>query len=140
MKTSTILILILITACAQARGILEFGYGYEYCNCLNVTDTSGYKSSGMINPDMISGVYGFDISAEPNPAKDWVAFNYTLPGYEAQGIINISDISGKLITILIVEGKQGQKVWDTRKVNSGIYFYTLYVSGFSKTGKIVISK
>ena len=128
------------TAGAQVKGILEFAYGYEYCNCLNISDTSGYKSSGMINQNAFEKLYGFDISVEPNPAKEWAVFNYTLPDSETKGIIKISDVSGKLVTALTITGKQGQKVWDTRKIKSGVYFFTLNVSGFNKSGKIVISK
>lgn len=124
----------------QARGILELTHGYAYCSCLNETDTSGTKSSGIINPDMLAKVYGFDISAEPNPASEWVAFNYTLPGMEAEAVIKISDVSGKQVATLSIEGKRGQKVWDTRNIKPGIYFYTLNVAGQHKSGKIVISK
>ncbi|MBC8486607.1 MAG: T9SS type A sorting domain-containing protein [Bacteroidetes bacterium] len=125
---------------SEARGILEFAYGYEYCNCLNVSDTAGYKSSMVFNPNAFEKIYGVEISVEPNPAKEWAAFNYTLPDSETEGAIKISDVSGKLVTTLTISGKQGQKIWDTRKIKSGVYFYTLNVSGFNKSGKIVISK
>jgi hypothetical protein len=36
--------------------------------------------------------------------------------------------------------KQGQKIWDSRQVNPGVYFYNFNVSGVRKSGKIVISK
>ena len=94
----------------------------------------------MFNPSTFEKLYGFDISVEPNPAKEWAVFNYTLPDSETKGIIKISDVSGKLVTALTITGKQGQKVWDTRKIKSGVYFFTLNVSGFNKSGKIVISK
>ena len=79
-------------------------------------------------------------TAEPNPAREWAAFNYTLPGKDSKGVIRITDISGKLIQIINVNGKQGQEIWDTRLINAGVYFYTLQGGGLSKTGKIVISK
>jgi len=128
------------TAGSMAKGILETLYGYHYCNCLNVSDTLGYKSSGMVNPEALAKVYGFDVNVEPNPAKDWVAFNYTLPGKETEGLIKVSDVSSKLVTTMTITGAHGQKVWDTREINSGVYFYTFNVSEFSKSGKIVISK
>lgn len=125
---------------SQAKGILEFAYGYEYCNCLNLADTTGYKSSGKISPNDISEMYGFNVSAKPNPASEWIGFNFTLPYNQSEGIIKITDVSGKLITTLNITGNRGQKVWDTREIKQGIYFYTLMVDGISKTGKIVISK
>ena len=41
---------------------------------------------------------------------------------------------------LNITGKQGQKIWDTRKVKSGVYFYTLTIDGITETGKVVVSK
>ncbi|NOX47098.1 MAG: T9SS type A sorting domain-containing protein [Chlorobi bacterium] len=127
------------TAGAQAKGILEFAYGFHYCDCINA-DTLGYKSSGSFNPIAFEKMFGVEVSVEPNPAREWAAFNYTLPDSKTEGVIKISDVSGKLVTTLNISGKQGQKVWDTRKIKSGVYFYTLNVSGFNKSGKIVISK
>jgi hypothetical protein len=76
----------------------------------------------------------------PNPAKEWAVFNYSLPDSDAKGVIMINDVSGKLISTLPINGEQGQKIWDTREIKSGVYFYTLHVSGFNKSGKIVVSK
>lgn len=127
-------------AAAQAKGILEFAYGYEYCNCLQSSDNLSLKSSGNVNYDALNQVYGAEIIVSPNPADQWTAFNYTLPDNETEGIVKISDISGKLIETFIIKGQQGQKIWDTRKINQGVYFYTFIVNGISKSGKIVIGK
>jgi hypothetical protein len=127
------------TAGSQAKGILEYAYGYHYCNCISA-DTSGYKSSKVINPDAFEKLLDIEITVKPNPAKDWAVFNYSLPDSGAEGVIKISDVSGKLITALPINGKQGQKIWDTREIKSGVYFYTLHVSGFKKSGKIVVRK
>ncbi|MCK4638127.1 MAG: T9SS type A sorting domain-containing protein, partial [Bacteroidales bacterium] len=127
------------TAGVQARSILEYGYGYNYFNCPNINDTAGYKSNNF-NIDNFTSVYGIEITVKPNPAREWVTFNYTLPDSESEGVIKISNISGKLVTTITITGKQGQKVWDTRKIKSGVYFYTLNISGLNKSGKIVISK
>lgn len=127
------------TAGAQAKGILEVAYGYHYCNCINA-DTSGYKSSNAFNPNSFEHLLGIEISVEPNPAKEWAAFNFTLQDNESEGIIQINDVEGEVVATLPINGKQGQKVWDTRMIKSGVYFYTLNVSGFNKSGKIVVSK
>jgi len=76
----------------------------------------------------------------PNPARSWIAFSYTLTNDHSEGVIKVSDVSGKVIAVLTVNGKQGQKIWDTRKIKAGVYLYTLKVNGYSKSGKIVISK
>jgi len=127
------------TAGAQAKGILEYAYGYHYCNCIGV-DTSGYKNSNAFNPDALEKLYGIEISVEPNPVREWAAFSYTLPDNASEGEIKISDVSGKVINIIPVSGKQGQRIWDTRKIKSGVYFFSLNVSGNNKSGKIIISK
>jgi len=49
-------------------------------------------------------------------------------------------VNGRIIETFVVSGTQGQMVWDTRKINNGVYFYTFEVNGLSKSGKIVIGK
>jgi hypothetical protein len=127
------------TAGAQAKGILEFAYGYHYCNCIDA-DSSGYKSSGSINYDAFNKAFGPEIDVKPNPASEWTTFNYTLPDSKTEGIIKISDVNGKIFETIVVSGIQGQKVWDTRKIQPGVYIYTFSVNGISKSGKIVITK
>lgn len=58
----------------------------------------------------------------------------------ASATIVITDGTGRTIETLDISGKQGQKLWDTRKIKPGTYIYTMSVTGFTKTGKIVISK
>jgi len=127
------------TAAAQAKGILEFAYGYHYCNCIE-GDGTGYKSSGNFNYDAFSKVFGPDVEVKPNPAGEWTTFNYSLPAIDSDGVIKISDVNGKIIETFVVSGTQGQKVWDTRKINNGVYLFTFESNGISKSGKIVISK
>lgn len=81
-----------------------------------------------------------NISVKPNPAKEWAAFNYTLPEKVTTATITITDVAGKPVEVLNITGQQGQKLWDTRKFKSGVYFYTLNVAGFNKSGKIIINK
>ena len=75
-----------------------------------------------------------------NSSNNWVAVNYTLPYDKTEVTVKIVDTKGKLVTSFLVTGTYGQKVWDTRKIKPGVYFYTLNVSGFYKTGKIIVSK
>ena len=76
----------------------------------------------------------------PNPVKQWATFSYSLPSAENAAVIYITDVSGKSIVKLPVNGKQGKKPRDTRDVDAGVYIYTLKAAGMSKSGKIIISK
>jgi len=127
------------TAGVQARSILEYAYGYNYFNCPNINDTAGYKSSNF-NMEDFTRAYGIEITVKPNPARGWTTFNYQLPDEMSKGVIKIIDVYGKLIETIAISGYQGQKIWNTRSIKTGIYFYTLNVSGFIKSGKIVINK
>jgi hypothetical protein len=45
-----------------------------------------------------------------------------------------------IIETLPVTGTQGQKMWDTRGLEPGTYYYTLMKSGEYKSGRIVIHR
>ncbi|MBU1010116.1 MAG: S8 family serine peptidase [Bacteroidetes bacterium] len=128
------------TAGALAKGTLGYTLGGQYCNCIHVSDSAGFKSSNIINPEDYAKAFGLLITTEPNPANEWVAFNYTLPNDKSEGLIKIIDSKGTLVTSLHVTGMHGQKVWDTRKSTSGVYFFTMSVGELTRSGKIVISK
>lgn len=127
------------TAGVQARSILEQSYGHHFCNCLNISDNQGFKSTG-VDPSLLNQAYGVSLSVDPNPARVWATFNYTLPETKSKGVIKISDATGKLIKVVEVRGVQGQYVWDTREVKPGVYFYTFVVNGAGTTSKLVITK
>ncbi|MCD4745837.1 MAG: T9SS type A sorting domain-containing protein [Bacteroidales bacterium] len=127
------------TAGVQARNILEYDYAYNYFNCPNINGTASYKSSNFNMEDFIH-IYGIKITVMPNPARGWTVFNYQLPNDMSKGMIKIIDAYGKLIEIFTITGKQGQKVWDTKNIKSGIYYYSLNFSGLSKSGKLIINK
>jgi len=127
------------TAGSMARGILETQYGYHFCNCLNTGGNEGFKSSPTGNPKAFAVMFGGSIVVNPNPARDWTAFEYTLPGSKTEGIIKITDVTGNNIQMFTVSGEQGSKIWDTRKIKPGVYFYEFVVNGYSKTGKIIVN-
>jgi len=124
----------------MARGILNFAYGFNYCDCIVNSDSSFMKSSKIFPSKSFDMMFGSEVTVKPNPACEWTTFNYKLPDNSSEGIIEITDVSGAIIERLTITGKEEQKVWDTRKIKSGVYFYSLNVSGNNKTGKIVICK
>jgi len=79
------------------------------------------------------------INVYPNPAKDYVSFEIP-PSIHPNGVKNIiliNNVLGQVIAKLPI--KNEKTLWDTRNIKPGIYFYTLNVLGFNKSGKIVIS-
>ena len=124
---------------AASKGILETYYGNHFCNCPEIVDETAFKSS-YVNPNDVNKIYGIEISVKPNPAKDWAAFDYTLPENATNATLIITDAFGKTIAHFVLSGIQGQQLWDTRGIVAGTYIYTLKVNGSSKTGKIVINK
>jgi len=124
---------------ATAKNILKFAYGYEEYECQYISDPNTMKAKEFGIHDM-GNAYGMAISVVPNPAATWAQFNYTLPNDATGGILVISDITGKSLETMEVQGNQGSKLWDTRKLPKGVYIYTLTSGSFSETGKIVISR
>ncbi len=77
----------------------------------------------------------------PNAADNYAAFDDTLLTSVTHVVINRADEQqGSHLVHLSVSETKGLKVWDTRKINNGVYFYTFEVNGLTKSGKIVISK
>jgi hypothetical protein len=125
---------------AQAKSILEGVYDEYYVNCPEADGAAGYKQSRIINNNDLGKAYGLSISVKPNPAKAWAAFDYTLPGDATEATLTIANAMGGTVEILQLSGQQGKKLWDTRKIEPGVYIYTLKANSFSESGKIVISR
>jgi hypothetical protein len=124
-------------AAMMAKGILEYAYGYHYCNCLPVDDPAAWKSTFMMPGSDVDN--GLSIQAVPNPASTWVAFNFTLPVHVNEAVLQITDVHGKSLTSFVITAKQGQQVWDIRDMKKGVYLYTLKAGTMSKNGKLIIN-
>jgi hypothetical protein len=124
-------------AALMARGILEYAYGYHFCNCLPVDDPASWKSTAMMPGSDVDN--GLSIQAAPNPASTWVAFNFTLPVHVNEAVLQITDVHGRNITSFVINTKQGQQVWDIRDVLKGVYLYNLKAGTMSKSGKLIIN-
>nr|NQU91133.1 T9SS type A sorting domain-containing protein [Bacteroidota bacterium] len=125
------------SAKTSAQGILEFAYGYDYCNCPDLPENIQLKSSTIDMGDMAKA-RGLEISSEPNPADTWVAFDYTLPLSETQGTVEITDNLGRIIHTVDIMQQQGQFVLDIRNYKAGIYYYTLKCGSLQQTGKLIV--
>lgn len=74
-------------------------------------------------------------TADPNPASDWVSFNYTLPDSEVEGFIKISDVNGKVIKTLTLSGMHGQKFGIPEKQMQEFISTHLRLTGFQSLVK-----
>jgi hypothetical protein len=54
--------------------------------------------------------------------------------------MNELNTEGKVIKTLRLQGKQGQKLVDTRSMKAGAYFYTFKTEGVVQAGKLIITK
>ncbi len=127
----------------QAQSILNFAYGYSYLEFPDLPEPN-MKSWLVQNHEFHDKVIQEEkhfISAYPNPARQWVAFNYTLPYPSEKATISIHDASGKTVNIIEIQAAIGQTIWDTRKIPSGLYFYCLQVNGTTiDRRKLIINK
>ena len=124
----------------QSQGILEHFYGQHFCNCVNTTVDANKSASASIKPNEFAEAMGLKIHAEPNPATNWVAFDYELPIGNDRAQLIIRNTTGKQIALFQISDKLGQKVWDTRSLKPGAYFYEFISGELKQTGKIVIIK
>ncbi len=124
-------------AAVISKGILEFAYGYHYCNCLPVNDSSNMKSSNAFagTNETDNGLF---VKATPNPARTWVTFDYTLPVYMENAVLRISNMKGEIKTTFNIDDRQGQIVWDIRHIEKGVYIYTLTTGSLNKSGKLIV--
>ncbi len=122
----------------QARNILQFAYGNKYDDCPNIPDASTHKSVKASIHELTSNM--LNINASPNPANNWVAFNYSFPEISTNSIIEIHNALGALVHVINLTNYQGQAIWDTRNVKPGVYVYTLKSLGTQKSGKLIITK
>src|SRR5690606_12320101 len=79
------------------------------------------------------------LGIHPNPANNWAAFSYHLPGNSATLQLRIRNAQGSLIHTLQGSGEEGQILWDTRGVAPGVYTVDLLRDGeLGRTERLVI--
>ena len=104
------------------------------CDCI---DRNGNKSSNTFSYKQEHDS-PLMIEATPNPATHYVEFTYELSEIDKEGIIIITDMNGKQIQSFNISYQKGKQAWDTRKIPSGSYIYTLQTQFFEKSGKLII--
>ncbi len=122
-----------------AKSILRTAYAYQDPECQYISNINVMKQN-IANESYLSGSSGIKVSVLPNPATNWAQFYYSLPLDTDKGIIEISDISGRLISTVVLNSNEGKLLLDTRKFEKGVYLYTVKASARFKSGKLIISK
>lgn len=99
------------------------------------------RSKENINPqDVLNKLYN-EISVYPNPARAYATFAYEFQPEIQTSILQIYDAKGSLVLSAPLSGNVGHYLWDTRKVSSGTYSYTIISdSKRISNGKVVVKK
>ncbi len=120
---------------AMARSFMEYAFGQRDCHCVADTGSVPLKKTGRLTIPKTTIVN--TIRANPNPATQWVEFEYTLGGNTTKANIQITDEAGRRIRTISVAGNKGKVAWDTRGIAPGIYFANLIANGHTATIKII---
>jgi len=124
----------------KAQSILEYFYNDHFCNCINTSVNENKSSNIRFDDNDYANAMGLKVTTEPNPATNWVAFNYELPIDCEKATLIITNTEGKTIDEFILNSQTNQKVWNTSQLKAGTYVYELISKDFKYTGKIVIIK
>jgi len=120
----------------------EFYEIYEYGNTDNnlVSFNTHYKSIYL--PDSCTNVVNnitnnFSIKSYPNPANNRINFSYNINSNNSY--ITIHDITGKKVGSIELNSNLNNTSFNTGNLQSGIYFYNVYVDGTkTKTDKFIV--
>lgn len=128
----------------QARGILNFFYGYDYTTEQSpATFSEGEKNSFLnLHTDNPAELIGETlISISPNPANEVITFNYNLTDYQDSKVtLQIIDESGRYIKEFVLDPVVGQTQWNTSQLQAGFYVYQLKSqSKIISSGRFLIS-
>jgi hypothetical protein len=124
---------------AQARHILNFAHNYRYLNLPPLPDgVAAYAYAAPASP-AASGAQAktghavpaqaLSISAQPNPARGWVAFAYALPPGVPEGELQVFDLTGRLIHRQALAGADGAAAWQPESQLGGLFLYRLIAQG-----------
>jgi hypothetical protein len=80
---------------------------------------------------------GMGLGAYPNPSNGSFYMVYSLPNHLAQASITITDVLGKEVMLLNIEGASGKVA--VHNLSKGVYLYALHYEGrLQKPGKLIV--
>ncbi|MFN3300587.1 MAG: M43 family zinc metalloprotease [Sediminibacterium sp.] len=129
----------------QARGILNFFYGYNYVAApLSLSDDAVAQRSQRLLPEsnVMSAQVTSLIQVVPNPASSEVTFKYNLNEQQMQeAFIQVVDFTGKVIQRFEINENMGEIHWNMNHLQNGIYFYSMRNNGkVISFGRLVVAK
>lgn len=101
----------------------------DYIWTFEVTDTNLYVSSTQPTP--------VSISVQPNPVKDWLTVDYSLSANFEQAVLNLTDLSGRILYTHHLNKNYGQHLINLSQFAPGAYFVTIQAGFTLKTVKFV---
>lgn len=96
-----------------------------------------------VEEETVGNVAGFELQQNyPNPFNPSTTIRFRIPT-DAMVTLKVYDNTGNQISVLLNEFRSAgnHKInFDGRNLSSGVYFYRLESSGFSKTGRMILLK
>jgi hypothetical protein len=128
---------------AKARNLLCFAY--DLCDYY-YPDTTGSGNPKAIpaiheSADKVYNDLYNKVTVSPNPAKDYTTFSWELTSLKNNAVLEIFNVSGKLVHSKNITHKTGSYIWDTSKQKTGIYIYRVVENdNILNSGKVTINK
>ena len=127
------------TAGVQARAILRFAYPsqYSYTECIDFPDNST-KSAELKPGNTNENHSAFTVTVRPNPARNRVTFQYTLPENTETARLSLYNINGKLLFTGQLAPNPNKLQYNCSHLKAGVYYYTVSTSNETVSGKWII--
>lgn len=132
-------------AAEQAKGILNFFYGYQYVTQqlpfpAEKVESKIQNAAPLTEKTTLQAPSA--VQVVPNPATHEVTFKYKLEGQEIrQGTLQVVDFTGKGLQRFDLNDNIGEIRWTVNHLPPGLYFYSLKNGGrIIAFGKLVVNK
>ena len=99
---------------------------------------SRFDLFGYTRAENIAHAMGLSIEAIPNPAKVYTEFIYTLPFGVEKAVLNVFDISGKLMDQIQLNSPINTKAYNTSYLKPGSYTIEIKTKEYSYSTKLIV--
>jgi hypothetical protein len=117
-------------------------YSFDYSVSPYTVSTAVYSIPGSLPTSMKENAAAanlFPVSAFPNPASEQLSLSYTLPSGVDSGILQVTDVQGRLVRSIPVSGSSDKMQMGVSDLPRGMYFYTIASGNFrSQAVKIIL--